>query len=54
MSKHIIIDCCDGCPNLKASGKYFCNCIYEDAGEIKIINDLDIIPDWCPLNDYKE
>jgi hypothetical protein len=54
MRKHIIINCCDGCPNLEASGKYFCNCIYEDTGEIKRIDNLNLIPEWCPLENCKE
>lgn len=54
MKKYIIINACNGCPNIKAFRNYYCGCIEEDTGEIKIIENIDNIPKWCPLNDYKE
>jgi hypothetical protein len=54
--KRIIIDIekCSDCPNLVWLGKYSCDCIKQDTGEIKIIEDQEQLPDWCPLEDYKE
>jgi hypothetical protein len=54
--KRIIIDIhrCSDCPNLVWLAKNYCDCVKQDTGEIKIINDTEQIPNWCPLGDVEE
>lgn len=55
--KRVVIDekveCCRYCHYFDDSGPgYFCDHPQNDE-EIRL-NDRNIIPDWCPLPDYKE
>jgi hypothetical protein len=54
--KRIIIDInsCSDCPNLVWLGKHYCDYIKQDTGEIKVIEDQEQLPDWCPLENIKE
>ena len=54
MSKKIIVDCCKHCPlkddafDPRLKGRFVCT---HAATERQIIDDINIVPDWCMLED---
>ena len=54
MTKKIIVDCCEHCPlkdyafDPRLKGQFVCTHV---ATERQIIDDVDIVPEWCMLED---
>ena len=50
--KMIRVASCLDCPHMKMEFKYFSK-PYCAKFNVEDIPDVDVIPEWCPLEDYK-
>lgn len=53
MIKTLHIQACEDCSHLYETGKFKNKPIYFCAQSEKYVEDIEAIPEWCELRDYK-